>query len=240
MRKPERIAKRMAAAGLCSRREAERWIEAGRVVVNGVQLDSPAHTVTLADEIIVDGIPLPQQAPTQVWLYHKPVGVVTTARDPQGRPTVFEQLPADLPRVVTVGRLDLNSEGLLLLTNDGELAEQLMHPRNELPRTYKVRAHGALPADLGARLAQGVTIEGIRYRPMTSKIQAGTGQNHWLELTLHEGKNREIRKVLNHFGLQVNRLIRTSYGPFHLAKLAAGAVVTAPSAKLAALQGQLK
>ncbi len=235
-----RIAKRMADAGLCSRREAERWIEAGRVAVNGTTLTTPACVVSDADTIEVDDSPLPQQQQTRLWLYHKPAGLVTTARDPQGRPTVFESLPENMPRVVSVGRLDLNSEGLLLLTTSGELAEKLMHPRNELPRTYKVRVFGRIPPKLAATVAKGVTIEGIKYRPMQLKLGEKAGKNQWVTITLHEGKNREIRKVMNHFGLQVNRLLRTSYADFELGKLKAGDVQEVTAKRIEKLGESLK
>jgi len=231
--KGERIAKRLARAGLCSRREAERWIEAGRVTVNGKVLTSPAVTVGTDETIIVDGKPIPGIAETQLWLYHKPTGVMTTNKDPEGRPTVFEQLPKDLPRVITVGRLDFNSEGLLLLTNDGELARQLEMPSTGWRRRYRVRAWGHPdPARLKA-LEKGITVEGVRYGPIEAELEALKGkkalsgkasENVWLSVTLTEGKYREVRKVLEHLGLVVNRLIRVAYGPFQLGKLSRGEV----------------
>lgn len=221
----ERIAKVIARAGLCSRRDAERWIVDGRVSVNGKTLASPAFTVGPGDRIIVDGKPLPVPEAPRLFLYHKPVGLVTTMRDEQNRPTVFANLPPDLPRVVSVGRLDLNSEGLLLLTNDGGLARYLELPANALKRRYRVRVHGAVKAAQLARLAQGVTVDGVNYGPIEATMErAQTGANTWLIVTLKEGKNREIRKVMAHLGLQVSRLIRTGYGPFELRDLAPGAV----------------
>ena len=216
----ERIAKVIARAGLCSRRDAERWILDGRVSVNGKTLDTPAFTVVPEDTILVDRKPLPASEATRLFLYHKPVGLVTTARDEKKRATVFDKLPSGLPRVVSVGRLDLNSEGLLLLTNDGGLARYLELPANAWKRRYRVRVNGAVkPAHL-ARLAQGVTVEGMNYGPIEARMErAQTGANVWLGVTLKEGKNREIRKVMAHLGLQVSRLIRTAYGPFELGDL---------------------
>jgi 23S rRNA pseudouridine2605 synthase len=221
----ERIAKVMARTGLCSRREAERWILNGRVSVNGKTLASPAFTVVPSDTIIVDGKPLPALEATRLFLYHKPVGLVTSLRDEKNRPTVFANLPPGIPRVVSVGRLDLNSEGLLLLTNDGELARYLELPANALKRLYRVRVHGAVkPAHL-ARLAEGITVDGMNYGPIDARIErAQTGANVWVAVTLKEGKNREIRKVMSHLGLQVSRLIRTAYGPFDLGDLSSGSV----------------
>jgi len=225
----ERIAKVIARAGLCSRRDAERWILAGRVSVNGKMLDSPAFTVGPADKIVVDGRPLPAAEAPRLFLYHKPVGLVTTARDEKGRPTVFAHLPQDLPRVVSVGRLDLMSEGLLLLTNDGGLARYLELPANALERRYRVRVHGDVNPAALARLAQGVTVEGVRYGPVEARIEGGKGSaNSWIAVTLKDGKNREVRKVLAHIGLHVNRLIRTAYGPFQLGSLLPGAATEVP------------
>jgi 23S rRNA pseudouridine2605 synthase len=219
----ERIAKVIARAGLCSRRDAERWINDGRVCVNGKTLDTPAFTVVPEDKILVDGKPLPASEATRLFLYHKPVGLVTTARDEKNRATVFDKLPKSLPRVVSVGRLDLNSEGLLLLTNDGGLARYLELPANAMKRRYRVRVNGVVkPAHL-ASLVKGVTVEGMNYGPIEATMErAQSGANVWVTITLKEGKNREIRKVMAHLGLQVSRLIRTSYGPFELADLPAG------------------
>ncbi len=231
--KGERIAKRLARAGLCSRREAERWIEAGRVAVDGKTLTSPALSVGTDETITVDGKPIPAIEETQLWLYHKPTGVMTTNADPEGRPTVFEQLPRDLPRVITVGRLDFNSEGLLLLTNDGELARQLEMPSTGWRRRYRVRAWGRPDAAKLKALEKGITVEGVRYGPIEAELEAlkgkkaeagKAGENVWLSVSLTEGKYREVRKVLEHLGLVVNRLIRVAYGPFQLGKLKRGEV----------------
>jgi 23S rRNA pseudouridine2605 synthase len=221
----QRIAKVIARAGLCSRREAERWIADGRVSVNGKMLDSPAFTVGPDDRVVVDGRPLPAVEAPRLFLYHKPVGLVTTVRDEKNRPTVFAHLPPGLPRVVSVGRLDLTSEGLLLLTNDGGLARYLELPANALQRCYRVRVHGAINAGRLARLAQGVTVEGVRYGPVEARIEGGSGANVWIGVRLKDGKNREIRKVMAHLGLQVTRLIRTAYGPFQLGYLPPGSAV---------------
>ncbi len=226
--KGERIAKVLARAGLCSRREAERWIAAGRVAVNGLVLTTPAMTVTAKDAVVVDGEALPTKEPSRLWRYHKPAGLMTTHHDPQGRPTVFGALPKKLPRVVSVGRLDFNSEGLLLLTNDGELERRLELPATGWTRRYRVRAFGAVDDAALARLKEGVTISGVRYGPIRAAIDSKKGANVWLTVALTEGKNREVRRVLEHLGLSVNRLIRTAYGPFQLGHLAEGEVEEVP------------
>lgn len=224
--KTERIAKRMARAGLCSRREAERWIEAGRVKLNGKILDSPAVTVSAADKIEVDGKALAAAEKTRLFLYHKPVGLVTTHKDEQGRDTVFDHLPEGLPRLVSVGRLDLNSEGLLLLTNDGELARHLELPATGWGRKYRVRVKGTVDQKKLDGLKKGITVDGVRYKSIEAVLdQAQNAANVWISVTLREGKNREIRRVMEALNLSVNRLIRTSYGPFNLDQLASGAVL---------------
>lgn len=226
--KPQRVAKRIAAAGVCSRREAEQWITAGRVTVNGAAIDSPALNVTDTDTITVDGKPLPAAQTTRLFRFHKPAGCLTTSKDPQGRPTIYDHIPADLPRLVTVGRLDMSSEGLLLLTTDGELARHLERPQTGLTRVYRVRAHGKITQDRLDTLQKGVTISGIRYAPATATLDPQQGQNAhntWITITLTEGKNREVRKLMESLGLQVNRLIRTSYGPFGLGPLPKGALI---------------
>jgi 23S rRNA pseudouridine2605 synthase len=226
--KGERIAKRLARAGLCSRRDAERWIAAGRVAVGGRVLESPALTVMPGDDIRVDGKPLPAAEPARLWRYHKPPGLVTTHRDPQGRPTVFERLRGELPRVVSVGRLDLNSEGLLLLTNDGGLARALELPSRGWLRRYRLRVHGAVDTARLAALGQGITIGGVAYGPISATLDRQQASNAWLTVSLREGKNREIRRVMEHLGLDVTRLIRIAYGPFQLGELPRGAVEEVP------------
>ncbi len=224
----DRIAKVLARAGVCSRRDAERMIEAGRIKVNGVVLTSPALNVTAKDKILVDGQPLPIKEPTRLWRYHKERGKVTTARDPEGRPTVFDALPKDLPRVISIGRLDVNTEGLLLLTNDGELARKLELPSTGWARRYRVRAHGRTDQAKLDALQKGIEVEGVRYGPIQARLEREQGANVWISMTLREGKNREIKRVLEHLGLDVNRLIRTSYGPFQLGDLKDGMVQEVP------------
>lgn len=221
----ERIAKRMARAGLCSRRDAEKWIEAGRVSVNGKRLTSPACVVTEDDEITVDGEKLQGAEKTRLFLYHKSGDVVTTARDEKGRKTVFDALPKGLPRVVTVGRLDLTTEGLLLLTNDGELSRYLELPATALKRTYRVRAFGNVTQEKLDRLKKGLTFRGVKYGPIEAVLESKQGSNNWIVVTISEGKNREVRNVMEYLELATNRLIRTSYGPFHLGNLPKGAVL---------------
>lgn len=224
----ERIAKFLSRVGVASRRESERLIEAGRVVLNGVVVAHPATLVSKDDALAVDGKAVAGLEESKIWRYHKPAGLVTTARDPQGRLTVFAALSKTLPRLISVGRLDINTEGLLLLTNDGELARYLEHPAQGISRTYRIRAHGNVDETAIARLAKGVTIDGIRYRPVETSLDSRQGSNCWLTMTLREGKNREIKKLLEQVGLQVTRLIRTGYGPFQLGRLAQGAVEEVP------------
>ncbi len=220
----ERIAKVMARAGLCSRRDAETWILAGRVAVNGQTLTSPAFTVSPRDQIVVDGKPLPVRERTRFFLYHKPKGLVTTNRDERDRATVFAALPSHLPRVVSVGRLDINSEGLLLLTNDGGLKRILELPETGWQRRYRVRANGRVTQEALDRLRNGIRVDGVEYGPIQATLDRTQGANSWLTMTLREGKNREVRNVLRALGFTVNRLIRVSYGPFLLGELAPGAV----------------
>lgn len=226
----ERLAKVIARAGLCSRREAELWIRAGRVEIDGKTQRDPAINVTGAQVIKVDGERLPALEPARLFRYHKPRGLLTTAKDPEGRPTFLLDLPINLPRVMPVGRLDMDSEGLLLLTNDGELKRHLELPATGWIRRYRVRAHGRInDADL-AELAKGITVDGTTYGPIEAMVERASesGHNIWLTMALSEGKNREIRRVLGHLGLEVSRLIRLSYGPFQLGKLAPGEVEEVP------------
>ncbi|QFR34035.1 pseudouridine synthase [Ancylobacter sp. TS-1] len=223
-REAERVAKVVARAGLGSRREIEEWILAGRVAVNGEILASPARTVTAEDAITVDGVPLPDRERTRLFMYHKPKGVVTTNYDPEGRPTLFEILPPGLPRLVSVGRLDLTTEGLILLTNDGGLSRVLELPETGWLRRYRVRAKGEITQDKLDALIRGITVDGVHYGPIEAKLDRVQGANSWLTLALREGKNREVRNVLGSLGLDVNRLIRLSYGPFQLGELPQGEV----------------
>jgi 23S rRNA pseudouridine2605 synthase len=220
----ERIAKVLARAGVASRREVERMIEAGRVAVDGAVLTTPATLVGDDARITVDGRTVAARDRTRLFRYHKPPGLVVTHRDPQGRKTVFETLPPGLPRVISVGRLDLNSEGLLLLTNDGALARTLELPATGWLRRYRVRAYGLVDEARLVRLADGVTVDGVRYGPIEAGLDSRKGDNAWLTVSLREGRNREVRRVLEHLGLRVNRLIRVAYGPFQLGQLTAGSI----------------
>jgi 23S rRNA pseudouridine2605 synthase len=220
----ERVAKVIARAGLASRREAEAWIAAGRVAVNGTLIHTPACNVTAQDRVTVDGAPLPARERTRLFLYHKPRGLMTTHADPQGRPTIFEHLPENLPRLISVGRLDFNTEGLLLLTNDGALARILELPATGWLRRYRVRAHGKVNQAQLDQLRSGLTLSGVHYGAIEATIERVQGANLWLTFAIREGKNREVRNVLGHLGLDVTRLIRVSFGPFQLAELATGDV----------------
>ena len=220
----DRIAKVLSRAGIASRREAERMIADGRVSVNGKTIDSPALNVTARDRIVVDGLPVGEPEPPRLWLYHKPAGLVTTERDEQGRDTVFGSLPEDMPRVMSIGRLDLNSEGLLLLTNDGGVKRKLELPATGWLRRYRVRIKGTASEAKLDQLRQGITVDGVSYQPMQVTFDRQQGANAWLTVALREGKNREIRRAMEAIGAQVNRLIRVSYGPFQLRDLPAGQV----------------
>ena len=215
----ERIAKVIARAGLCSRRDAERLVAERRVAVDGRVLDSPAFNVRPGQRVTVDGKPLPAAEPARLFRYHKPRGVVTTARDPEGRPTIYDTLPEGLPRLMPIGRLDLNSEGLLLLTNDGELKRRLELPSTGWLRRYRVRVHGHPEEPQLKALAGGITVDGIAYGPIDARLDRHQGDNAWLTMALREGRNREVRRVLEHLGFQVSRLIRVAYGPFQLGSL---------------------
>lgn len=220
----DRIAKVIARAGRASRREAEALIAAGRVAVNGKVIDRAALNVTPSDRITVDGQDLAPPEPPRLWLYHKPTGLVTTTRDEQGRRTIFDALPADMPRVISIGRLDLNSEGLLLLTNDGALKRRLELPSTGWVRKYRVRVNGRPSDETFAPLREGLTLDGTSFQPMNVTLDRQKGANAWVTVAIREGKNREIRRAMEAVGLVVNRLIRVSYGPFQLGQLAPGAV----------------
>jgi 23S rRNA pseudouridine2605 synthase len=224
----DRIAKRLSRAGVCSRRDAEKWIAAGRVKLNGVVVATPATLVDAADIIEVDGKPIAEPADTRLFRYHKPRGLVTTHRDEKGRETIFDRFPPELPRVMSVGRLDMNSEGLLLLTNDGGLARHLELPATGWVRRYRVRAFGRIDQAMLDTLQGGVTVDGIRYGSIEATLEGTRGGNSWVEVGLQEGRNREIRRVFEHLGLSVNRLIRIAYGPFQLGKLPEGAIEEVP------------
>ncbi len=234
----ERIAKVIARAGLASRREAEAWIVAGRVSVNGTVISSPALNVTPSDRIAVDGLPLRARERTRLFLYHKPRGLMTTHSDPEGRDTIFRALPKGLPRLISVGRLDINTEGLLLLTNDGGLARILELPATGWLRRYRVRALGRVQQEALDRLRGGITIDGIRYGPIEATLDREQGANVWLTFGIREGKNREVRKVLETLGLQVNRLIRVAFGPFDVGDLDDGAVKEIETEELRAKLGE--
>lgn len=233
----ERIAKVMARAGLASRREAETWIAAGRVTVNGAVITSPALNVTPSDRIAVDGVPLRARERTRLFRYHKSRGLVTTHSDPQGRPTIFRALPKDLPRLVSVGRLDINTEGLLLLTNDGGLARVLELPATGWLRRYRVRALGRVTQEALDRLRAGLTVAGVHYGPIEATLDREQGANIWLTVGIREGKNREVRRVMETLGLKVNRLIRVAFGPFELGDLEDGQVKEVATEDLRAALG---
>lgn len=224
-----RIAKRIAESGLCSRRDAEKLILEGKVSVNGSLIDSPALNVTEEDTVLVKGKPLAAPAKLEVYILNKPVGVITTSKDEKGRQTVFDILPPNLPRLMTIGRLDLNSEGLLLLTTNGDLARYLEHPDTGWTRRYRVRAFGFVTEESLKSLKKGITVDGIQYGSMNVQIEKGEGRNRWYNVSIKEGKNREIRKVFEHLGLSVNRLIRQSYGPFQLGNLPRGKIQKVPN-----------
>lgn len=237
----ERIAKYLARAGIASRREAEAMIERGEVRIDGRKLTTPAFKVTGREDIRVNGKRVQAHDPVRVWRYHKPSGLITTTSDPEGRRTIFEELPKSLPRTITIGRLDLTTEGILLLTNDGGLARAMELPKTGFVRHYRARAHGQITQAELDTLKEGLTMEdGTRYTSIEAELERETGTNNWINVKLTEGKNREVRKALEHLGLQVNRLIRTQYGPFELGDLRPGAVEEIPRAVLrTTLQGMV-
>ena len=224
----ERLAKFIARSGLCSRRDAEKYILEGRVTVNGEVVSIPAFNVEGSEQVLFDGEKLPETEKTRLWLYYKPAGLITTHKDEKNRPTVFDHLPPSLPRVMSVGRLDLNSEGLLLLTNNGDLSRALELPQNAWSRRYRVRVHGRVDVKKLAELEKGVTVEGVKYGKVMAVVDSTQGSNAWLSITLTEGKNREIRKLMKFIGLEVARLIRVSYGPFQLGNLKKGEIREVP------------
>jgi 23S rRNA pseudouridine2605 synthase len=239
-REPQRIAKLLARAGVASRREIERMIEARRIAIDGKPIETPATIITSLHGITVDGKPVRAPDPARLFRYHKPAGLLTTERDPKGRPTIYDKLPRDLPRVMPVGRLDLNTEGLLLLTTDGELKRQLELPKTGVERSYRARAYGTVSQAQLEDLIEGIEIDGVRYGSIDANMERRTGANVWIELRLAEGKNREVRRVLEYLGLRVSRLIRTAYGPFVLGDLPAGAVDEIRQHDLVAFRKTLK
>ena len=238
-REPQRIAKLLARAGIASRREVERMIAEGRIALDGEQLTTPATLLTSLKGVTVDGKPVKAPGSARLFRFHKPTGLLTAASDPKGRPTIYDRLPKDLPRLMPVGRLDLNTEGLLLLTNDGGLKRQMELPSSGIERTYRARAFGEVSQQQLEALSEGVTIDGMRYGSIDANLERRTGRNAWIELRLTEGKNREVRRVLEYLGLKVSRLIRTAYGPFVLGDLPAGAVDEIRPQDLAAFRKSL-
>ena len=220
----ERIAKKLSRAGVCSRREAERWIADGRIKVNNVILSTPAINVSEKDKILVDNIPLPKPSLTKIWRFHKPKGCLVTENDPKGRKTIFQILPKSLPRVISVGRLDYDSEGLLLLTNDGAISRKLELPSTGWLRKYKVRVHGIVDKSALLKIKDGIKLDNFKTGPIEASLEIQKGTNAWILIGIREGKNREIRRIMDHLGYPVNRLIRLSYGPFQLGNLKSGEV----------------
>ena len=239
-RSGERIAKLLARAGVASRREVERMIAEGRIAIGGKPVETPATLLASLHGVTVDGKPVKAPAPARLFRYHKPGGLLTTERDPKGRPTIYDRLPKDLPRLMPVGRLDMNTEGLLLLTTDGELKRELELPATGVERTYRARAFGTVTQERLEELIEGIEIEGVRYGPIDANLERRTGRNQWIELRLREGKNREVRRVLEHLGLQVSRLIRTGYGPLDLAGLEPGQVAEVDRNQLLHFRNSLK
>ena len=237
---PQRIAKLLARAGIASRREIERMIAEGRIALNGEKLTTPATLLESLDGVTVDAKPVRAAAATRLFRFYKPPATLTAERDPKHRPTIYDRLPPGLPRLVPVGRLDFVTEGLLLLTNDGELKRQLELPRTGVVRTYRARAYGQITQAQLESLAEGITVDGIHYGSINANLERRTGSNCWVEMSLTEGKNREVRRVLAHLGLQVSRLIRTAYGPLTLEGLEPGAVDEVPQGELDAFRRSLK
>ena len=237
---PQRIAKLLARAGVASRRDVERMIAEGRIALNGEKLTTPATLLTDISGVTVDGKPVRPAAATRLFRFYKPQGTITAVRDPKGRPTIYDKLPPGLPRVMPVGRLDFMTEGLLLLTNDGEFKRKLELPSTAVVRQYRARAFGHVTQDQLDRLAEGVTIEGIRYGSIIANLERRTSRNFWIELSLTEGKNREVRNVLAHLGLQVSRLIRTDYGPIPIEGMQPGDVDEVPQFELDSFRASLK
>ncbi|MGF1477472.1 MAG: pseudouridine synthase [Geminicoccaceae bacterium] len=225
----ERIAKRMARAGVGSRREAERWITDGRVALDGVPVTTPATLVEASQKITLDGEPIPEPQAAVLVRFHKPKGLITARRDPEGRPTIYDRLAPEFGALMPIGRLDLNSEGLLLLTNDGGLKRHIELPSTGWRRRYRVRVYGRVQLETLKPLSDGITVDGVRFGPIEARIEQQKGANGWLEVGLREGKNREVRKAMEHIGLQVNRLIRTAYGPFQLGSLKVGQAAVVPA-----------
>lgn len=239
-KEPQRIAKLLARAGVASRREIERMIDYGRIALDGEVLTTPATLLTSLQGVTVDGKPVDAPEPTRLFLFHKPAGFITAERDPKGRPTIYDRLPEGLPRVMPIGRLDMNTEGLLLLTTDGEFKRQMELPSTGVERSYRARAHGTVSQAQLEDLAMGVEIEGIRYGRIDANLERRTGTNQWIEMTLTEGKNREVRRVLEYLGVEVNRLIRTRYGVFELTDLPVGQVYEVQQHDLVAFRKTLK
>ena len=237
---PQRIAKLLARAGVASRREIERMIAEGRIAIDGVPVETPATLLTGLGGVSVDGKPVAEAEAARLFLFHKPSGYLTTERDPAGRPTIYDRLPAGLPRLMPVGRLDMTTEGLLLLTNDGELKRRLELPSSGVERTYRARAFGTVSQAQLEELIEGIEVDGIRYGRIDANLERRTGRNQWIEMTLTEGKNREVRRVLEHLGLSVNRLIRVRYGPFDLADSTPGEMVEIKRGDLDRFLHQLK
>jgi 23S rRNA pseudouridine2605 synthase len=243
-REGERVAKLLARAGVASRREVERMIAEGRVSIDGKVLDTPATVIPNLKGVTVDGKPIERAEPARVFAFHKPSGLITAESDPKGRPTIYtalrNALPRGSPRVMPVGRLDMNTEGLLLLTNDGALKRALELPSSDIPRTYRVRAFGDITQNQLDDLIEGIEIDGVRYGRIEADLERGSGRNRWIIMTLTEGKNREVRRVLEHLGMQVSRLLRVGYGPFALGDLPRGAVAEIPQVEVERLRKSLK